>query len=277
MRFERCARELYARPWALMPSMYSVFHDTFQRAVDGDVLDAQVEVFGMKVEVKLPQDYDTIDNVAVISIDGALGHRLDTFAKACMGAVDYRDITAAIDKANADADVDAIILEINSPGGMVTGLQETAEAIRDSGKPVVSFTDSLCASAGYYLATAADSVFATASADVGCIGTLMTWIDVTDAMEAQGVKRELIASGKFKGMLLPGIPLTDEQREHLQGEVDFLATEFRDFVRESRGEVPQEAMEGQTMLGPVAQKHNLIDEIGGFDAALIEAKQLGDE
>ncbi len=254
MRFERCARELYARPWALMPSMYSVFHDTFQRAVDGDVLDAQVEVFGMKIEVKLPQDYDTIDNVA-----------------------DYRDIQAAIDKANADADVDAIILEINSPGGMVTGLQETAEAIRDSGKPIVSFTDSLCASAGYYLATAADSVFATASAYVGCIGTLMTWIDVTDAMEAQGVKRELIASGKFKGMLLPGIPLTDEQRAHLQGEVDFLATEFRDFVRESRGAVPQEAMEGQTMLGPVAQKHNLIDEIGGFDAALIEAKQLGDE
>jgi signal peptide peptidase SppA len=275
MRFERMTRELYAKPWAIMPQVYDAFHATFQNMVEGRKLDASIEIFGEKIEYKLPEEYDVIQGVAVIQIDGVLGYRISEIDKACMGAVDYRDIRNAIAKANNDESVSSILLEINSPGGMVTGLKETAEFIANSAKATVAFTDSLCASAGYYLASSATSIYATESSDIGCIGTLMSWVDVSKAYEMQGIKRELIASGKYKGMFTPGLSLTDEQRAYLQDEVDELAEEFREYVTTRRNGVDQENMEGQTLMGVRAKQANLIDEIGGFEAALTEAIELG--
>jgi|DEB0MinimDraft_6_1074348.scaffolds.fasta_scaffold00436_5 signal peptide peptidase SppA len=277
MRFERVSRELYAKPWAITASAYQAFHDVFQRHLQGIPMDKTIEVMGVKVEYKTPDEYDVIDGVAVIEIEGALGYRLDEIEKACMGGVDYVDIRKAFAKAEADPDITSILMVINSPGGMVTGLEETAEYIKSIEKPVVSFTDNLVASAGYYLASAADSIFATASSQVGCIGTLMTWIDVTKAMEREGLEREMIASGKYKGMMFPGIPLTDEQRELLQDEVDMLADEFKSWVIDNRGNVSKDVMEGQTLFGKYALSENLIDEIGDINQALTEAREMGTE
>ncbi len=276
MRFERIARELYAKPWAISLATYQAFHEVFQQHLQGVPMDKKANIWGFEIEYTSPDEYAVVDGVAVMTIDGALGYRLDTWDKACMGGVDYIDIRNGLAKANEDPAVSSILMHINSPGGMVTGLEETARAIRDSEKPVVSFTDSLCASAGYYLASSASAVFATASAQIGCIGTLMTWIDITAAMEARGLKREMIASGKYKGMMFPGIPLTDEQRELLQGEVNSLAYEFRQWVVDRRGEVEDNAMEGQTFFGRAAISENLIDEIAELEDAITEARQMGE-
>lgn len=275
MKFERVQRELYGKPWALMPQVYDSFHRALQNRIQFNKEDAVMEIMGLRVEYKLPQEYTNIDGVAVIEIDGALGYRLDQIDKACIGMIDYNDIREAIDKANSDQTVGSILLHINSPGGMVTGLKETADYIQSSLKPTVAFTDSLCASAGYYLASACTSIFGTYSSDVGCIGTLMSWIDITGAMEKAGLKAELIASGKYKGMGTPGIPLTDEQRAYLQDEVDELAEEFRNYVVSRRGNVQGESMEGQTMSGKNALAAGLIDEVGDFEEALTEAIELG--
>ena len=275
MKFERVQRELYGKPWALMPQVYDSFHRALQNRIQFNKEDAVMEIMGQRVEYKLPQEYTNIDGVAVIEIDGALGYRLDQIDKACIGMVDYNDIREAIDKANSDQTVGSILLHINSPGGMVTGLKETADYIQSSLKPTVAFTDSLCASAGYYLASACTSIFGTYSSDVGCIGTLMSWIDITGAMEKAGLKAELIASGKYKGMGTPGIPLTEDQRAYLQDEVDELAEEFRNYVVSRRGNVQGESMEGQTMSGKNALAAGLIDEVGDFEEALTEAIELG--
>jgi hypothetical protein len=66
MRFERMTRELYAKPWAIMPQVYDAFHATFQNLVEGRKLDASIEIFGEKIEYKLPEEYDVIQGVAVI-------------------------------------------------------------------------------------------------------------------------------------------------------------------------------------------------------------------
>lgn len=273
MRFERLARTLYATPWAITPAVYMTFHDVFQRRIEGRT----ISVMGEKLEYKTPDEYDVENGVAVVKIQGALGHRLDAIEKACVGAVDYLDIQQAIHKAEADPDVSSILLHISSPGGMVTGLPETASVIANASKPVVAYTDDLCASAGYYLATSADTIYATQSAEVGCIGTLMTWLDVSKAYEMQGVERELIASGKYKGMLTPGLPLSDEQRAFLQDEVDDLAEEFRGHVLNRRGYIAPDYMEGQTVRGYQAQKAGLIDDVGPFEQALFEAQTQGED
>jgi protease-4 len=271
MKFEHVSRLLYSTPWAIKPEVYMAFHTVFQARIEGK----KIEVFGMEMEYKAPEDYQVVNGVAVIQIEGALGYKLGNFDKACLGACDYLDIREAISKADQDQSVQSILLQISSPGGMVTGLYETAQAIKSANKPTVAFTDDLAASAGYYLAVSADSVYATSSAQVGCIGTLMTWIDVTKAYELQGVKRELVASGKYKGMLMPGIPLTDDQRALLKNEVDDLATEFKNHVISNRGDINPDHMEGQTLWGLVAKDAGLVDEIGDFNDALTEAQELG--
>ena len=271
MKFEHVSRLLYSTPWAIKPEVYMSFHNVFQAHIEGK----KIEVLGVEIEYKTPDEYENINGVAVIKIDGALGHKIGAFDKACLGACDYIDIRNAIAKAEQDEAVNSILLQISSPGGMVTGWQETAARIANASKPVVAYTDDLAASAGYYLAVSADSFFATQSAQVGCIGTLMTWIDVSKAYEMNGIKRELVASGKYKGMLMPGIPLTDEQRELLEDEVDALATEFKNHVISARGEINPDHMEGQTLWGTAAKAAGLIDEIGDFEAALTEAQELG--
>lgn len=271
MKFEHVSRMLYSTPWAIKPEVYMSLHTVFQARIEGK----KIEVFGMEMEYKTPDEYDVIDGVAVIKINGALGYKIGAIEKACLGAVDYWDIRNAIAKAEQDESVNAILLEVSSPGGMVTGLSETAARISESTKPVVAFTDDLAASAGYYLACSANSFYATQSAQVGCIGTLMTWLDVSKAYEMQGVKRELVASGKYKGMLMPGIPLTDDQRELLETEVDELATEFKNHVIAQRGDVDEIHMEGQTLWGLAARDANLIDETGSFEEALTEAQEIG--
>lgn len=269
MRFEHIARELYAKPWAIMPETYSVFHDVFQAHIEGRI----ANIMGRDVEYAVPQEYQIIEGVAVIQIDGALGHRLPEMSKACMGFVDYLDIRAAIWKANADQAVDAILLNINSPGGAVTGLHETAEYIQKSEKFVVGYTDSMAASAGYYLMAACHTKACTGSALVGSIGALMTWLDVSRQMEAMGIDREMISSGKFKGMGYPGVPLTEEQRELLQDHVDMLAEEFKQFVRKNSNVTDEEVMEGQTFTGKQAVQVGLVEINANFEEAIYHAKE----
>jgi capsid assembly protease len=273
MKFERVSRILYATPWAIKPEVYMAFHSAFQAKIEG----RKVEIFGEEMEYDHPDDYEVINGVAVIRIHGALGHRISDIDKACMGAVDYLDIQSAIEKAENDQSVSSILLHISSPGGMVTGLPETAQRIADASKPTVAFTDDLAASAGYYLACSCDSIYATHSAQVGCIGTLMTWIDVSAAYEMQGVKRELVASGKYKGMLMPGMPLTDDQRALLYSEVNKLSDEFKAHVISNRGPIDAAHMEGQTLWGNDARTAHLVDEIGLFEDALTEAADMAAE
>jgi protease-4 len=276
IRFEHTARALYAMPWAIRPEVYQVFHDVFQRHFADPKNSGQIETPFGKLEYKTPDDYTIENGVAVITIAGALGHRIGAFEKACMGACDYLDIAKAIDKANDDPAASSILMHISSPGGMVTGLPETAAKIAASEKPVVAFTDDLAASAGYYLAASASAIYATESAQVGSIGTIMSWLDVSKAYEAQGVKREMVSSGKYKGMLTPGIPITEEQRVHLQDIVDTLADEFKEHVTARRGNIDPDYMEGQSVWGKEAKAAGLIDEIGLFQDALTEAQELAE-
>jgi len=272
IRFENTARALYATPWAVLPEIYQQMHDLFQHHFRAE----KIEVMGQTVEVKLPQEYAVENGVAIIQINGVLGHRMGSFEKACMGGCDYLDIAAAFDKANSDPSVSAILMHVSSPGGVVTGIPETAAKIKASEKPVVAFTDDLAASAGYYLASSTSAVYATQSARIGSIGTIMSWLDVSKAYEAQGVKREVVSSGKYKAMMTPGIPITDEQRVHLQDTVDMLADEFKGHVRAMRGAVDDDYMEGQLVWGKEAKAAGLIDEIGLFQDALTEAQELAE-
>jgi len=185
--------------------------------------------------------------------------------------------TRLVQTAAEDEEVDALLLTFDSPGGQVMGTPEAARAVLDARaiKPVVAYADGLCDSAAYWIASQADVIYATSSADVGCIGCYMALIDSSRSFENEGYHVNLFKSGKYKGMGYPGTTLTDEQRQMLQEDVDRIATEFKAAVRAGRErEISNDVMQGQSFSVQDAARVGLIDNVTDIGTALRDAVQL---
>jgi signal peptide peptidase SppA len=262
--------ELWCSPWLILPAVHRQLceivaaHITGEAHAAGGIADSMPEQPGFVV--------GRTGSVAVIPIHGVLGKRVGGLAKSS-GATDIDDIAEALDQAVANPEVSGILLDIASPGGTTTGMPELADKIAAVSvkKPVVAWTDSQMASAAYWLAAGADSIYASKSAKIGSIGVYMAWLDDSRALEQQGYRAELIKRGKFKAIGVSGTSLTQEAREMLQQSVDQVYDWFTEHVRLFRDDVPQEAMEGQVFFAAQAQEFDLIDRVGTIEDALNEA------
>jgi signal peptide peptidase SppA len=201
------------------------------------------------------------NGVAIIPIKGPLLQHAGMMDKMC-GACSYDDIKANIGQALARG-ASGIVLNIDSPGGEMTGCYETAQLIAETTDvlPVYAFTDSMMASAAYHLAAGCTGIFTTASATVGSIGCIIGFLDTSKAMEAAGVKPVYITSGKYKGAGAAGTSLTDDQYAYLEGMVMEAADGFKTFVSDHRPSVAQETMQGQVFFGRAAADNGLCDAV----------------
>ncbi len=201
-----------------------------------------------------------IDGIAHIPIAGAIGSKLGDFAKG-WGAVDVADIQADLDEAEEDSRVRGIILDFDSPGGMVSGTPELAARIEQVKKPIYSFTDNMIASAAYWAAAGTDGIFSTLTANTGSIGVYVPFYDQTKRYADAGIKVDLIKAGKLKGIGFPGTSLSAEQRDHLQERIDQIYGMFTGFVSKHRPDITKDTMQGQTFMGAEAYKRGLIDAV----------------
>lgn len=200
------------------------------------------------------------DGIAIIPVAGAMGSKLTGMEKGS-GAVDVDDIIRDVDFSNQSEEVKAILLDIDSPGGMYQGTPELGDVLLSSGKPIFSFSSGMICSAAYWTAASTQAIFATRSASIGSIGVYCAMLDQTGYLEKMGLKMELFASDKYKGAGTPGVPLTMDQRNLIQARVDRMASEFKNHVISTRGGVPSESMLGQAFLASEAAENNLIDGI----------------
>ena len=275
-RLTRIAQAVYADPWLIRPEQHAVIRGIVDAHMSGEahLPDGCATLFeDVPVKAK-PQAYTVIDNIAVISVQGTLGMRVGMLDRVS-GMTDYLDLQSAIEDAINDGQVEGIILTIDSPGGTANGAPETGTLIKETSKriPVLAYTDTQMASAAYWLAVQSHMIIATESARVGSIGVYLALLDESRAYENAGYKQEMFATGKYKGMGYPGLPLTQEQKDHLQASVDEIFDDFKATVLENRP-VSLEAMQGQTFRAPEAKRENLIDEVGDFDTALQRMKEL---
>lgn len=220
-----------------------------------------------------PIDYSLNgEGVAVLSVGGMLCLRPSSIEKKYFGMSCLEELGGAMDKAAKDPMCKAMVLAFNSPGGTANGTPELAMKVRELCKkmPVVSFTDSLMASAAYEVGSQAHAVIATRSASVGSIGTVVSFLDVSKAYAAMGIERKVIRNegAIYKGMGATGAALTPEQEAQIQDTVNQHADMFKQIVLDARPNVKAEAMRGQTMLGGEALSAGLIDGIGGMDLAI---------
>lgn len=138
------------------------------------------------------------------------------------GGTTAESILTEFRAAMADPAVDGIVLDIDSPGGAVEGVDELAAEIRTSRgtKPIVAVANYMAASAAYWIASAADEIIASPSSMVGSIGVFTAHDDISEAQAKLGIKRTVISAGKHKAEGALGQPLSDEALAHVQGMVN---------------------------------------------------------
>jgi signal peptide peptidase SppA len=170
-------------------------------------------------------------------------------------------------EALANPDVGAIVIEIDSPGGVVDGIPEMAAELRAmrGSKPIVAHANTLAASAAYWLASQADEVITTPSGAVGSIGVYATHRDMSGAMKMMGVETTLISAGKYKTDGSPFQPLSDGARAHIQEDVDHFYGLFTADVARGRdvkqADVKSGYGEGRVLNAKAALAVGLVDRV----------------
>ena len=209
--------------------------------------------------------FDTVaGSIAVIDIQGTL-----TKAGSSLGGGGTIEMRQAIRQANEDKSISGIVLNIDSPGGTVSGTSDLANEVTNSAKPVVAYVEDLCCSAAMWVASQCDEIYANnATALVGSIGTFMGLYDVSKAFENEGIKAVVIKAGEFKGGGFPGSKITDGQIAEWQKVIDATQTQFTAAIAKGRGMSLQAAgrlATGSCFMAEEATRLRLIDGIKTFD------------
>ena len=192
-----------------------------------------------------------------------------------------KDLVAQLQAANRDPEIVAIVLDIDSPGGQVDGTEEFAQAVALSGKPVVAYIDGLGASAAYWIASQASSIFINSASTgyAGSLGVLCMSINQSAFLEKQGVKVEILRSSRAvdKARLNPVEPLSDDVRAAVQADLDQIGETFIAAVQKGRAgklSTKEDVFTGKVYRGADAKKHGLVDAIGSLQDAVNKAAQL---
>lgn len=210
-------------------------------------------------------------SVGIVPIVGVLGKGMSPIEKA-LGGCDVDDVAQAISTFAKNKHCKTIMLDVSSPGGSVAGIPELAAMVRavSKTKKVVAFTDTECASAAYWVASQATSFLATPSAIVGSVGVYRVVPDTSKAYESQGIKMKVIKAGKYKAAGVAGTPLTKEQEDMMQEEVDDIHGQFKSDVKAVRIYAEDKHMEGQVFSGKNASTRGLITGLADNKSDAVE-------
>lgn len=260
--YHRILSKMLFEPWFIIPAKHSSMLQQLRSRLQQP--DEPVDV--PDDDEPAPDDRSGSDQlsgygIAIIPIYGIIGKRLSWLELMC-GGVDLERVCEAITEADEDADVHTIILDFDSPGGLYTGLPEAADLIAEVAKrkTVISFSDTECCSAAYWIGSQAGEFYCTRSACIGSIGGFIAGIDTSAEWEKIGWALELFKSGKLKAMGLDGKKWQDNEREFLQALVDKECAEFRATVQRGRGQLADDTMQGQYFDGDQALALNLVDK-----------------
>jgi signal peptide peptidase SppA len=264
------ALEVLGRPWAIMPDVLRHIEHAADAYLRGDVELPEARL--VQAASGGGRGFDVVNNVAVLPVTGVLVKRPTILGFFFAEAV-TESLAASFRAALADPQVNSVVLHIDSPGGMVDGVESLATLVHASRgrKPVVALIDGLGASAAYWLASAADRVFITGeTTQVGSIGVVATHIDRSKADERRGVKVTEIVAGRFKRLASEHAPLSTEGRAMLQDMVDRIYTVFVEAVARQRGIAVEQAVatEGRVFIGKQAIEAGLVDGTATLDRLL---------
>jgi protease-4 len=194
--------------------------------------------------------------------------------------LDVEDLVRELKGHRDNPGVKAVVLRINSPGGVVGPTQELHQAlmrVREAGKPVVASLGSVAASGGYYAAVAADRIYANPGTLTGSIGVIMQMANVENLFKKVGVDYVVVKAGQFKDIGNFSRPMSPEERRVLQGLLDNVHGQFIDAVAEGR-KLDRDTVvtfaDGRVFSGVQAKDLRMVDALGSLEDAVNEAAKL---
>ncbi|HTH94686.1 MAG TPA: S49 family peptidase [Rhodocyclaceae bacterium] len=190
------------------------------------------------------------------------------------GEADAGTIISALQSAFDDKNTAGVVLQINSPGGSPVQAGMIYDEIRRLRKlhpdiPLYAVVEDICASGGYYVASAADAIYVDKASLVGSIGVLMDGFGFTDVMKKVGVERRLLTAGENKGFLDPFSPSNPKQTAYAQEMLSDIHTQFIDAVKQGRGKRLKETPDmfsGLVWTGAKSVQLGLADGFGTTDS-----------
>lgn len=275
----RLLRALTSEPLAIDRRTFDAFTSVLRRrglegiSFDGPELHAELQV----AMPRATRTEGSEQRIQVIPLVGTIANRAQSMG---IGATRF---AAKVEEAAADPRVDGILVEVDSPGGSVTGVPEAAEAVFNAraSKPVTTFVNGLMASAGYWIGAAAEEVIASRSSEAGSIGVFMLHEDWTENLAADGIVVTEISAGRFKTEGAPWKALDDEAKEYLQARVTEAYDWFVSDVARYRGDTVQNVRsgygEGRVLGARDAVAAKLIDRVGTMADALESVAQRAAE
>ena len=219
--------------------------------------------------------YPIANGVAIITIIGKLVNR-GAWLGSSSGMVSYEGLKYKLALATRDTKVKSILLDIQSPGGEAIGCFDMAAAVRRANavKPVVALVNGVCASAAYSLASGARNIVCIPDGIAGSIGVVLLHLDLSLALQMEGVKPTFIFAGAHKVDGNPYEPLPKDVRDDLRAEVERYYEMFVSTVADGRGKKlvadAIRATEARCYIGADALSAGLVDAIGDFDDLMAE-------
>ncbi len=203
--------------------------------------------------------------IAVIKIEGVLTESFD--------------IVEDIKRFKERADVKAVVLRIDSPGGAVVPAQEIYEEVKKlrAEKKVIASLGNMAASGGYYIACAAHEIVCNPGTLTGSIGVISEYMNIEKLMDKIGWRSSVVKSGQFKDLGNPMREMTREEKKLLQDLVDDIHQQFVQAVAEGRNMdivAVQALSDGRVFTGQQAKVHGLVDRLGNFEDAVQRASEL---
>lgn len=208
--------------------------------------------------------------IALVGVYGGLTPRGSWYGSSLSG------IAANVSRAAADTDVAGIIVDVDSPGGTVSGTAEAAAAVADAAtkKPVIAVVNTLAASAAYWIASQASELVISPSGDVGSIGAMIMHQDVSGWLEQIGLKMTVIRSEQspLKNEAHPFAPLSDDARAFLQGRANAAGADFIKAVASGRkvtqAKVRDEFGHGRVFGAKEAMARGMADRVATLDQVI---------
>lgn len=263
------------QPWAILPSTLMVIREVVARHLAGERLAAD-EIEARVGAGKPKPEGQPGGAVAVVPLWGVLVPHAGMMIDVSQEGTGLDAWLQGFRAAMADPEVGSILLHVDSPGGSVGLVEETAAEVRAARaqKPIIAVADTLAASAAYYIASQADELYVTPSGMVGSIGVYTVHEDLSARLEQQGVKPTVISApeGGHKFEQNPFGPLSEDAQAHLQAQVNDAYDMFVSAVAKgrgvTRGVVEAQYGQGRTLNARAALAAGMVDGVASYDEVL---------
>ncbi|HUV50119.1 MAG TPA: S49 family peptidase [Anaerolineae bacterium] len=263
--------------WAITPDKLEEILQVVEAKQLGELKDIEAKL-SLADAGQAENRYKVENGIAFIKIYGTLAKRMNIIA-AASGGTSYEIAGRDFQKALADPAVETILLDVDSPGGNVSGLMVFTNLIYESRlkKRIIAFCNGLAASAAYFIASAAHEVIISdKSAQAGSIGIIGLHMDRSAAYEQKGLKPTVLKAGKFKAVGNEYNPLSKDDEKNIQGKLDFLYGLMIQDIARNRGvtaDVADKQMgQGRLFIGEQAIDVGLADRIESWDSLLTRLK-----